>query len=148
MWVSGNSYITLHYFFCKFPNNFCRDFRLQVIPVKIMCILRAYPVWHTGFSYTLYGGNICSVSAKCQLSTVYILCKRKIWQKVDRKKRTSFWIIRCLWVYSIQMRYNISTLWYHKKIKTVKAYTKSSNLVSYQLYFSTPTISKKYTWLP
>ena len=46
--------------FFKFPNNFCGDFRLPVIPVKFICMLRA-TLCDTGISYTFYRGNICSV---------------------------------------------------------------------------------------
>ena len=37
------------------------DFRQHVIPVTITCMLRGTPC-DTGFSYTFYRGNICSVS--------------------------------------------------------------------------------------
>ena len=52
---------TLNYdFFFKFPYNFCGDFRLPVIPVKFICILRGTPC-NTGIPYTFYRGKICSV---------------------------------------------------------------------------------------
>ena len=55
-----------------------------------MCILRAYPVWHTGFSYTLYGGNICSVSAKCQPVTYYVSGRGKFDRRLIEKKEQAF----------------------------------------------------------
>ena len=35
----------------KFPNNFCRGFRLQVIPIKFICMLQG-TLCDTGISYT------------------------------------------------------------------------------------------------
>ena len=50
-----NSY--MHF---KFLNNFCQDFRLPVIPVKFICMLRG-TLCDTEISYTFYRGKICSV---------------------------------------------------------------------------------------
>ena len=49
-----------HDFFFKFPYNFCGDFRLPVIPIKIICMLQGTPC-NAGISYTYYRGEICSV---------------------------------------------------------------------------------------
>ena len=49
--------VLFKYFF-KFPNNFCGDFRLPVILVKFVCMLRGTPC-DTGISYTFC--TICSV---------------------------------------------------------------------------------------
>ena len=46
--------------FFKFSYNFCGDFRLPVILVKFICMLRGIPCG-TGISYTIYRGKICSV---------------------------------------------------------------------------------------
>ena len=46
--------------FFKFPYNFCRDFRHNVIPVIITCTLQGI-FCNTGIPRTFYGGKICSV---------------------------------------------------------------------------------------
>ena len=43
------------------------DFRQHVIPTVITCLLRGTPC-DTGFSYTFYRGNICSVYTRYGLS--------------------------------------------------------------------------------
>ena len=49
------------------------DFRQHVIPTVITCLLRGTPC-DTGFSYTFYRGNICSVPANffCQFDLSYL----------------------------------------------------------------------------
>ena len=58
-WKKKNSVLFKSFF--KFSNNFCGDFRLPVIPVKMLCMLRGTPC-NTRISYTFYREKLWSVS--------------------------------------------------------------------------------------
>ena len=75
---------TLNYdFFFEFPYIFCGVFRLPVIPVKFICILRGTPCI-TGILYTFYRGKICSVVPKSAQSAQLKKLTVSMLQKLSR----------------------------------------------------------------